>query len=288
MANIKLIFCDLDGTVFPIGSTQITPRFARAVTKAAEKGCIFIPCTGRVLPTIPQEALALPSCRYVVYSNGSATCDLATGELFNQVLMRPEDTAAALELLRPYRLFTELFVEGRIIISRYCTEHMNDYYVPRHHLTWFAQNPAPGVEDLAEYVLKNRIGVEKINVTQLEGPLREQVMALIDAVPGIRHVSSGASNLEIGDEKSNKGIAMTLLARRLGVPLDQVMALGDNDNDLEMLSAAGVSVAMANGTPDAKAAAQYIAPSCNDEGAAQIIEELVLGEQMAVSSSTHR
>lgn len=282
MKKIKMIFCDLDGTVFPIGSTQITPRFVHAIEEAAQRGCIFVPCTGRVLPTIPPEVLALPSCRYVIYSNGSATCDLNTGELFHQVLMAPEDTAAVLELLRPYDLFTELFVEGKILISRHCTEHMGDYYVPRHHLAWFEKNPSPGIEDLADYVLEHQVGVEKINITLLESPLREEIMAKVDQLPGVRHVSSGASNLEIGDAKANKGIAISLLAQQLGIPMDCVMALGDNDNDLEMLLTAGVSVAMANGTSAAKAAAHLIAPSCNEEGAARIIEELVLGQTAAV------
>jgi hydroxymethylpyrimidine pyrophosphatase-like HAD family hydrolase len=75
----------------------------------------------------------------------------------------------------------------------------------------------------------------------------------------------------------NKGRAVRFLARRLGVALRDVLAIGDQLNDLEMIREVGMGVAMA-GAPDAvRAAARVIAPPLEEEGAAQVLEELVLG-----------
>jgi hydroxymethylpyrimidine pyrophosphatase-like HAD family hydrolase len=73
-----------------------------------------------------------------------------------------------------------------------------------------------------------------------------------------------------------KGAAVHWLARRLGVPLSQAMAIGDQYGDLEMIEAVGHGVAMFAAPEPVRAVARYIAPSLEEEGAAQMIEELVL------------
>jgi len=67
------------------------------------------------------------------------------------------------------------------------------------------------------------------------------------------------------------------LAAHLGIKREETMAIGDNDNDAEMLAWAGLSVAMGNATPKTKAAADYIAPSISEDGAAEAIERFILG-----------
>lgn len=75
----------------------------------------------------------------------------------------------------------------------------------------------------------------------------------------------------------SKGRAVRWLARRLGVPIEQVMAIGDQRNDLEMIAAVGHGVAMPTAPADVLAVARHVAPPIEDEGAARMIERLVLG-----------
>jgi hypothetical protein len=83
--------------------------------------------------------------------------------------------------------------------------------------------------------------------------------------------------LEIVAPGVNKGRAVRYLARRLGVSLHEVMAIGDQRNDIEMIGEAGTGVAMAGAPPEVRAVARITAPPLADEGAAQVLEELVLG-----------
>jgi hydroxymethylpyrimidine pyrophosphatase-like HAD family hydrolase len=77
----------------------------------------------------------------------------------------------------------------------------------------------------------------------------------------------------------NKGLAVRFVARRLGVELRDVLAIGDQLNDLEMLAEVGTGVAMA-GSPEAvRAVARVVAPPLAEDGAAQVLEELVLGRR---------
>jgi hydroxymethylpyrimidine pyrophosphatase-like HAD family hydrolase len=75
----------------------------------------------------------------------------------------------------------------------------------------------------------------------------------------------------------NKGRAMRYLARRLGVGLRETLAIGDQLNDLEMIAEAGTGVAMAGSPAEVRAAARVVAPPLAEEGAAQVLEDLVLG-----------
>jgi hydroxymethylpyrimidine pyrophosphatase-like HAD family hydrolase len=73
-----------------------------------------------------------------------------------------------------------------------------------------------------------------------------------------------------------KAVGLGWLAEQLGVPREAVLAVGDNDNDAPMLAWAGVGVAMGEASPAARAAADWIAPSVADDGAAVAIEKYVL------------
>ena len=74
----------------------------------------------------------------------------------------------------------------------------------------------------------------------------------------------------------NKGAAVTALARRLDIPMDQVMTLGDNENDIPMLTCAGVGVAVENATPGALAAAKYRTAANDRFGVAEAIRRFAL------------
>ena len=103
---------------------------------------------------------------------------------------------------------------------------------------------------------------------------------LPEAVPGPEYTSSWVTNIEINPPTMNKGKSVIRLAEHLGVAMDEVMTLGDNDNDLPMLEVAGYSVAMGNGTPNAIAAAKYITCSNRQAGLAKAIRKLVFHEDI--------
>lgn len=86
----------------------------------------------------------------------------------------------------------------------------------------------------------------------------------------------------------SKGVAVAWLARRAGVPLGRVLAIGDQLNDLEMLGAVGHGAAMPTAPDEVRRAARYLAPPLADEGAATLIEELVLAGPRAAAANARR
>ncbi|MBI4390754.1 MAG: HAD-IIB family hydrolase, partial [candidate division NC10 bacterium] len=92
-------------------------------------------------------------------------------------------------------------------------------------------------------------------------------------------VRSEPTYLEVLPPGVNKGAALAELARQLGIPLDQVVAFGDNLNDLEMVEAAGFGVAVGNAHPDVKARADLVAGTNNEGGMAAVIREVILADR---------
>jgi hypothetical protein len=100
------------------------------------------------------------------------------------------------------------------------------------------------------------------------------------AFPGrLRYVTTftthGAALLEIQDSSVNKGQALSLVSERLGVALEETAAVGDGDNDVELLKAFGLSVAMANASPKLAMAAERFTFSCEADGAGHFLREVL-------------
>ena len=88
-------------------------------------------------------------------------------------------------------------------------------------------------------------------------------------------LSSGLRNIEILPPGTDKGNALEIISRELSVPLSDMIAFGDWDNDAGMIAKAGMGVAMANGSEKAKAAARFITKSNNDDGIAYALEHFL-------------
>ena len=86
----------------------------------------------------------------------------------------------------------------------------------------------------------------------------------------------------------SKAVAVGLLARRAGVPMSAVLAVGDQFNDLEMIAAAGHGAAMPHAPAAVRAAGRYVAPSLADEGVAQLIEDIVLAGPRSAKAAAAR
>ena len=142
------------------------------------------------------------------------------------------------------------------------------------------------VDDLTAWV---RQPVSKV-IAVSEGPIDHAVLDVARA----RFLGRAAVTishprfLEFLRPGVSKGAAVGWLARRAGVPLANVLAIGDQFNDLEMIAAVGHGAAMPHAPLPVRAAARYLAPPLAEEGVAQLIEQLVLAAPEAAARSSRR
>ena len=135
-------------------------------------------------------------------------------------------------------------------------------------------------EDFEVLLRETGLCPEKINLPYLPTPeLREELWNKLLALGGLRLTSSIPDNLEINASGAHKGAGLKALCRHLKISTSQVMAIGDNGNDVTMLQCAGVSVAVADALPEALAAAKYRTSAHDEDGLAEAVERFLIQQE---------
>ena len=102
-----------------------------------------------------------------------------------------------------------------------------------------------------------------------------EALAEINQLPGIHITRSAENNFEIMPEGVNKGLALQELTQVMGITMDEVMAIGDSDNDSDMLRIAGMPVVMGNGDEAVKKLAKYVTDTNDNDGVAKAIYKFI-------------
>ena len=277
---IRMVGLDLDGTLFN-SKKELTAHTCAVLAAAARQGVAVVPATGRPRIGLPQALLTIPGIHYAVVSNGAAVCDLRAGVRLYADCMPLE---AAVDILRRTRALE--VVQGAFIgdwgymeeIDRQriraldLVAAMQDYLISSRRI----------VPDLPAYVAQRGEAPEKVVINFLKTPegearFREETVAVVRQHPDVAFVSGGVGNIEIIHKSAGKGSALLKLGELLGIGRAEIMAVGDSENDLDMIEKAGLGVAMDNGEEIVKAHADVLTCSNDDDGAAAAIETYILG-----------
>ncbi len=271
----RLIACDLDETLLD-SNHRIPERVRRAVAAARELGVRFVPATGRPFNSVDDtlEELGLLGARgeYVLSFNGGVITENADGTPLTSCAL-PKETAEALY---------ETGVERGLCIHAYTLQHVYVYnYGPRErcyiagrmNIVETGETSLDFLAETGEYVVKLLfMSLDMDELRRIEGEL-----AASGLTEGLDVVYSSNRYLEFNAPGVNKGTGLLALAERLGIPRDQTMAIGDSSNDVPMLRAAGLGVAVANASEETRLAADYVCAADNNAGGvAEAIERFVL------------
>jgi Cof subfamily protein (haloacid dehalogenase superfamily) len=280
---ISLIALDLDGTL--IGDDLVLRDRTRAAIGAAiERGVSVSIATGRMATSALRFARQLGIRDPIVGYQGAlirAIPEDGDDRLGRLLFHRPLAAAAARETIewsRSIGLDPHVNHLERFVI-RADDPRAEDYS------SWLGGR-AVIVDDLIAWV---RRPVSKV-IAVSEEPIDH---AVLDVARG-RFEGRAAVTishprfLEFLQPGVSKGAAIGWLARRAGVPLSNVLTIGDQFNDLEMIAAVGHGAAMPHAPLPVRAAARYIAPSLAEEGVARLIEQLVLATPEAAARASAR
>lgn len=120
------------------------------------------------------------------------------------------------------------------------------------------------------------IYIDQMGAFVLKDGLAQELLEKGSPIPGIVFLRTGDGIIELNSIHASKGNALCTLCKKLGISMENVLAIGDNENDISMLQAAGISVAMENAEDDVKQAAKFVAGHNEEDGAAHFLEEWVL------------
>ena len=269
---IKIILLDLDGTLLT-SDKQISPANRAALERASARGIHIVPSTGRFFGGIPQVVRDLPFVRYAITVNGAQIYDAAEDRVLHRAEISPEAAEAVYDRLDTLPVIYDCFLDGWGYMDRRSYARI-DQFISDPRVNQMVKALREPVEDFRGFMRARHKPVQKIQMFFRDLALRERVWPqLIVDFPGLSITSSITNNIEINEKHANKGEALGVLCRYLGVDIRETMSFGDGSNDQSMIEAAGVGVAMANADEALKRAADYITDANDNDGVAKAIEK---------------
>ena len=263
----RLIAIDLDGTLLtPAPRKLITPHTHDVLCKSVALGVTIVIATGQTLQVLRQVCADLPLSTPQIIENGAVVANFADGSILYEQPFPQEYIVPVLDTLRSFGFYRAYHTHDCVYVDR---------DTPRAR-TWYRPPIAPPVEmeDVASLYPLPCIKIVAVGEAET---LREKRLALEKIFAGKLYVTQSSFDLiEFLHPDVSKGNALKVIAANLGIAPEEVVAIGDNHNDIGMLRFAGLGVAMGNATDEVKAAADYVTLSNAEEGVAAVIEKLVL------------
>ena len=264
-----LIALDLDGSLLTTDK-RLTARTRAVLEKASAAGVRIVPATGRFFLGLPEEIRTAPFLRYAITINGASVLDR------DAVVYRAEiPWQRAVEImayLDPMDLIYDCYQDSWGWITRDFQERAAEFVPDQYYLKMLRVFRSP-VDELKAHLSDVKHGVQKIILFTRTDELQAELLRTLPVrFPDLAVTSSSRHNIELNAPRANKGDALRGLAAALDIPAERTMAVGDGLNDMTMLRAAGIRVAMGNAHPDLKAIATYITDDCDHDGAAKAVE----------------
>jgi hypothetical protein len=276
---IRLIALDLDGTTFN-EKKEITPGVRSAIISALEQDVIVMPATGRPESGLPEAFLEIPGVKYALTSNGARIIDIHTKEAVYEDKMPLSQALLVLDYMAKEGYIPDFYIDGEVFVERSAYEQVLKTFDLGGLLPYFLKSRQP-VENLREYVMKKGKPVEKINLMIQEQDKKASIIKGLRRLSSLSISSGLSTNIEVTSPTVNKGSAILGFAAQLGITKSEIMACGDSSNDLDMIKAVGLGVAMKNADKEIKTAASFITKSNEEDGVAYAIQKFVLKERNA-------
>lgn len=268
--DIRLIALDLDGTLLN-EKGLLTSRSARALTCAHEQGIFIAAATGRAFCALPTDVRALPAISYIITSNGTGIYQMPEEKRIYTNAMSRENLE---QLLDTFSCPIEAYIDGTAYASADYVENPEAFHLPPRSCAYVqaTRRPCP---DMGQLIRSSSAPVEGISAVLTAPEARAALREAAGKIPDLYVTSSAPHFIEFAAGSASKESALRVLTQLLGITSAQVMAFGDAENDAEMLSFAGIGVAMGNAAEILKQIADMVTASNAEDGVAQTIEKLL-------------
>jgi 5-amino-6-(5-phospho-D-ribitylamino)uracil phosphatase len=267
--RFRMVAIDLDGTLLSSRKT-ITPKTHKAIREALAAGVKIVLATARPPRSVRGYYDALKLDTPTINYNGALIWDEARLKAIEHV---PLEAAVAWKIIKWGRKqYPELLVSVEIL-DKWYTDHYED--LPE-YMTETAKQFTPDFIGPLEAFLK--VPITKLMLIGAPARIVELEMGIAERFAQlVAQTRSDAYLLQLMNPKTSKAGALARIAAMFGIKPEEVLAMGDAPNDVDMLQWAGMAVVPENAWPEARAVADLVVPSNDADGVAEALRKLVLG-----------
>ena len=288
----KIIAVDLDGTLLN-SFGEISDVTKHAITKSIEHGTDVILASGRPINSVENIAYEIGSKNYLISGNGAAVYDIANKEIIYNRFLSKEQVLRIAKMCEENSIFCNVYTETEVI-AQSLNYNVLFYYKENAKKEEGRRTNVNIVPNLCDYIASSSVeNYLKITVCDSNNTIFNAIIRKLKAledvdVLDVAHMSrkiirEGSLDLpieyfytEITNKNVNKWSALEFIINKLGIKPEEVIGIGDNVNDKEMVENSGLGVAMGNSTPVLREVADVVVSDNNSDGVAQVIEKYVL------------
>lgn len=270
----KLICIDMDGTLLN-DDKKISNQNIEAIKKAHDKGVNIAICTGRIFISARYFAELIGVKAPIIASNGAYIREKDKEEVVYKVPLGKDNCEEIEKILNRYDFHKyynqfDSIVSGKAFPKDYRYVIVNNTLPKKHKINLVT------TDNMGQYIKENSDEILKCVCISTDFEKLSEAKAELLKIDGIEAVSSGRDNIEIMNRGVSKGRAVSKLADFYNISSDEVICIGDNENDISMIKYAGLGVAMGNGESYVKDVADYVTNTNNNSGVAKVIEKFIL------------
>ena len=263
---IKLIASDLDGTIID-KTNSVCQNNLDAINSIHKKEIPFAICTGKTFPII-KNSISMFNASFGIFGNGNQIIDFRTGKELYRKLLTMDDIELCYKVAKKYNMHVHVYTDTEVITEELLYMDLRNFKLKE---TKYYENSLEFkvTDNVLEYIKNNDSSVFQFIISSIDNNLHAAETELKDlsdlTVCKISKSGSYRDNiidkeysyLNITPHGINKKQALDILKEHLKVEDSEIMAIGDNLNDLEMVKSFGVGVAVANAYNEIKEVAKY-------------------------------
>lgn len=271
----KMLVMDMDGTLLT-DDKQVSDENKEALRRASALGVKIVISTGRIFTSARAYGEMLGVDTPIIASNGAYIREKDKDEVIYAKPMGEDNIRRVVELSKKYNIYCHLFTSDTVYTEKLI-------YASANYHKWNKMLPQD-----------KQVKIEIVDRDQWDLVVNEHSDELLKAVIidedfdkilsmrrelssiDVEIASSFRNNFEVMNKGVSKGNAVAFLAGCCNIDRDEIICMGDNENDISMIKYAGLGIAMENGTDEAKRAAKFVTRSNNDSGVAYAIEKFIL------------
>lgn len=274
MPAYKLLALDMDGTLLT-SDKRISDRTASALRRAAEAGVVVVLSTGRAASELlDYQAQIEGVVRYGTLLSGTVMWDFAEGEALAARLLDPELVHAVVAQGLAEDAMVQVFNCECAIMARRDVDRMPE--IGQGVYQSLALRRGTLVDDIGAYARSHAGEICKINLHHVSRASMEATRRVLESLP-LQLATGESASVEVTPLGVTKALGLEWLCNRLGIGLEETIAVGDGDNDLEVMGASGLAVAMGNARSDVKACARAVVADNDHDGIVEVIDRWLCG-----------
>jgi len=264
-----IIFSDYDFTLYG-KSGKVSQKTKDAIQRYISSGGKFVISTGRIYQSVKPVAKDLGLTGDIITSQGSQIYNIDTDLPVLTTYPNPELVVEILEYAKKKKMLAQCYADNKVyadfhlVFNGFCKRFFG-----------MTINKTFRLPKLVRY---GKIKPNKFELIIKEDAIDKELEYLSEKYPLLLFSKSATFMLEIVSKEATKGEATKYLLNRYGVPKERAVAIGDGNNDLDMMDAVGLKVAVSNGESKLKEKADYITKNIEGDGVAELIDLILEGK----------